>query len=65
MKIFAILYIIYIIAIILLIINIYNILYNIKLTNKKINSIINIPTPAIIKTNWWGYGWRPWWNNFN
>lgn len=24
-----------------------------------------IPPPVIIPTQWWGYGWRPWWRKYD
>ena len=36
-----------------------------NLFNKPRKIINEIPPPAIIPTQWWGYGWRPWWRKYD
>jgi hypothetical protein len=34
-------------------------------TKKKIKIYAEDPAPAVIRTQHWGYGWRPWWRKYD
>jgi hypothetical protein len=41
------------------------ILYPLIFKSEKRKIYNEIPPGAIIPSQWWGYGWRPWWRKYN
>ena len=39
-------------------------LYPIVYRPQKIQIYNELPPPARIRSDWWGYGWRPWWRQY-